>query len=282
MPKQYQAILWVIVSAAGFNINFAVLKHLEKFYSMYLLGFMVMLLASIWLIPFVIRNYRLLNISMKGSFILRGILEAVCFSMLFIAITMLPLPTLTALNFIRPLLMIILGIWLLSEKSSNLIWITLFASAIGMLIITRPTIMPYGLGTIYLIISSIGFAYCGVIIKRLVTNNDPNIVTFYMFIITPIFLSVPAIYHWQWINNIEHIGLLILASSGFFIGQIGVSKSLSMASLGLLSPFQFTNLIFASILGWKFFDEVIDIYTMIGAIIILVSVSILAFYYDKK
>jgi len=50
---------------------------------------------------------------------------------------------------------------------------------------------------------------------------------------------------------------------------MSISKAYSKADLSVVQPFDFTRLIFTSIIAYFAFDEIIDIYSLIGALIIV-------------
>ena len=55
------------------------------------------------------------------------------------------------------------------------------------------------------------------------------------------------------------------------ITHTSLVRAYKRADLSLLAPFEFLNLVFASILGWYVFQESLDVWTIVGGIIIFLA-----------
>ena len=77
--------------------------------------------------------------------------------------------------------------------------------------------------------------------------------------------------------------LMLLLSIGIFgsIGQYGITFAYKVASSREVGVFEYTQVIFSSILGIVFLNEIPDIYSVIGYVIITVT-GIYMFNYNKK
>jgi drug/metabolite transporter (DMT)-like permease len=95
-------------------------------------------------------------------------------------------------------------------------------------------------------------------------------------------VSAPlAIYFWTDLSREELLlcyGIALLS----IIGQYGIAKTYSLVDVTLTLPFDFTRLIVASILAYVFFAEVPDIYSYIGAGVIIASSIYIAHREAKK
>jgi drug/metabolite transporter (DMT)-like permease len=86
-----------------------------------------------------------------------------------------------------------------------------------------------------------------------------------VLIMTPISFF-PSLYVWTTPNSFEIIMLLIMIACIASIGNFLWTKALSEEALTSLMPFEFTKLLFATILGVLFFNEKLDLITIICGI----------------
>src|SRR6187399_2087403 len=98
----------------------------------------------------------------------RGVLEYGAFTLSFYSLGYLgdyfSLPMHTALNFITPLLATVAAIFILKERGYMHTWLALLIGFAGVLVITRPGMIPLSPGVLYVLGAALGFSMCGVVI----------------------------------------------------------------------------------------------------------------------
>ena len=95
-------------------------------------------------------------------------------------------------------------------------------------------------------------------------------------------VSMPfAVIFWEELTREQLLWCYLIAALSI-IGQYGIAKSYSLVDVTLTLPFDFTRLIIASILAYIFFAEVPDIYSYIGAGIIITSSTYIAYREAKR
>ncbi|MFZ4124814.1 MAG: DMT family transporter [Rickettsiales bacterium] len=203
---------------------------------------------------------------------LRAVLEYGAYSLTLISLSYLgdvfTLPMHTALNFITPLLATVITIIVLKEKSHPHTWIALLIGVIGVLIITRPGMIPANAGVLYVLGAALGFSFCGVVIKLLSSTESPKHIAFYMLLLTSIFSIPMGIYHWQ-TPSLEGWGWLITIGVLSYAVQILVGMAISKVPYMVIIPLNFVMLVFTTILSYFVFHKLIDGWTLVGALIIL-------------
>ena len=73
------------------------------------------------------------------------------------------------------------------------------------------------------------------------------------------------------VYTLTYFIFFIVAVAGF-LTQLFMAQSLKMGEITLIMPIQFNKLIWLSIIGFIFFNEIPDIWVWIGAILIFVSI----------
>ena len=95
-------------------------------------------------------------------------------------------------------------------------------------------------------------------------------------------MSIPfAVPYYQDLGLIEVV-LFIFLGLVSNLTHIYISLSYSKADLSVVQPFDFSRLIFTSLIAYFVFEEVIDLWVVIGSIVILSGVFVAAPKRKKK
>jgi drug/metabolite transporter (DMT)-like permease len=180
------------------------------------------------------------------------------------------LPMHTALNFASPLIATVAAIVILREKSYSHTWIALFIGFVGLLLITRPGIMPASAGVLFVLAAATAFSLCGIVIKLLTRTESAHSIAFYMLLLTTI-LALPAgMYYWQTPSTEGWVWLIVIGLIAY-AQQILVGKAIAKVPYMLLIPLNFTQLIFVTLLNYAVFGKLIDGYTLLGASVVFIG-----------
>jgi drug/metabolite transporter (DMT)-like permease len=184
------------------------------------------------------------------------------------------------LNKLSPVFVFILSYFFLKEKISGVQLLSLVISIIGATLIIKPqfkiSILPAAAGLLSAIISAIAYIYISLIGKKESTYT----VVFYFSCFSTIF-SIPVLVHNYTIPSITELFLLLLLGSLATVGQIALTYAYNSTQASEISIYDYSNIIFSSFLGYIFFLEKPDYYSILGGIAIILS-SLLLFFYDKK
>ena len=182
----------------------------------------------------------------------------------------LPIAEASATGFVSPLFVTALSIIFLSERVGMRRWAATAVGLIGVLVILRPGTSAFHAAAFFPVISALSWA-CTLIMTRMMSGRDPAITTMtYSSIvgISILTLLVPFV----WVAPSWHdllFGLLIGVAST--LGQWIVVLAFRYADASVLAPFQYTQLLWVSILGFLVFGELPDIWTVVGAAFIVAS-----------
>jgi drug/metabolite transporter (DMT)-like permease len=203
-------------------------------------------------------------------FMLRATLEFVAFSLSFYSLQYLDLPKHTALNFLTPLLSTLVVILVLKEKGYTHTWVALVLGFVGMLIVTRPGVIPFNIGVMYVLGAAFTFSFCSTVIKLLTLKESPEKIAFYMLSLTTLIALPFGIYHWK-TPSLEGWFWLCVIGVIAYAQQIMVAKAISKVPLLTLTPLNFLQLVFSSLLSYAVYAKLIDRWTFIGALVILAA-----------
>lgn len=178
------------------------------------------------------------------------------------------LPMHTSLNFITPLLATVATIVVLKEKSHVHTWVSLAIGFVGVLVITRPGIMPASPGVLYVLGAALCFSFCGVVIKLLCSSESPMKIAFFMLVMTTILAAPLGIMEWQDPTPENWFWLAVIGVLTYLV-QVLVGKAISKVPYMVIIPLNFVQLVFSTVLGYMVFTQLIDKWTFMGALVIL-------------
>ena len=270
--KENVGILFIIVALLSFSILDAIQKYTVINHSIFQI-LMIKYLFVLFLSVFESRrkkNYIFYN-SKKIKFqILRSllsVLESGCFVLSF---RYLSLADVHSIGSMTPVIVVALSALILREYVSIKIWIAIFVGFVGMLIILRPGSTIFNL---YSLIPLCGAFFLGFyqIVTRKVSKYDSNETSlFYTGIIGLLIMFFLSIFYWQPVNLLS---VVLLGSGGVFfsLGIYFQILALSNARASIIQPFHYTLIFWAILFGYILYNDVPDIFTICGVLIIVAS-----------
>ena len=201
----------------------------------------------------------------------RGILAAGSATLFIIAISQVPLADAITVTFIAPLVVTILSAVLLAEKVGLHRWSAIIAGFAGTVIVIRPGFENFHPALLLVFLAAILFAGRQIISRLLSSSDNVYTTVAYTALASSVMLSVPAYFVWITPQTNQQLILLTLMALLAGLAEFMVIKALQIAHAGLVAPVQYTILIWGTIYGLILFADIPDIFTFIGAAIIIVS-----------
>ena len=295
-----KGIILILLGMLIFSLQDSIMKYIYNFVSLYevylirtLVSFVVILLfLKIAKKPIIFKTqYPLLTYC-------RVILFFFGFSSFYISLTVMPLVTATALFFVTPFLITIFAKFFLKEQIGPRRWLAVIIGFVGVYIILNPNFSNFD----YLSLTPIFCAFCYslsmIIIKKTSEKDSVYTQTFTFYfgaiIISLIFYFIigdgqynttdhPAfqfIFR-EWFTSLE-TSMLIMIATGLTasVAFLLLFTAYRIASPAVISPFEYSIIIWSSLSGWFFFNEIPDLKTIIG-IFLIVCGGIYIFFREK-
>ena len=202
--------------------------------------------------------------------ILRSILLVASTLTFWLALMFLPLVDCVVVLFVSPILVTMLAAPLLGESVGRHRWIAVIIGFVGVMVVMRPGFTIFDWMSILPLITAL--FYAGVQIStRILGRTDGALTTLlYSSAGGAIISTIGVLFFWvtpslgQW---------FVLGWLGFLgaLGHYLMIKAYEIAPASLLAPFDYTTLIWATILGFIAFGDLPDTWTVLGALIIMSS-----------
>ena len=186
----------------------------------------------------------------------------------FYAIAFIPLAEVFALEFTTPIWTLILAALILGERITLVRVAAVILGFAGVLIILRPGISPVGLPQVAALLSALGFAFSTyVMTRRLMRTDTPLTMLFWMVAIqTPLALFA-GLDAWVWPTGWSW-GWIAVVGVGSLTAHYCMARALSLVDANVVVPMDFVRLPLAMIVGWLAYAELIDLWVVVGAVVI--------------
>jgi drug/metabolite transporter (DMT)-like permease len=226
---------------------------------------LIMLLAAIWC-----RQFNPLTSKRPGLQIVRG-LGLVGSAVLFIsALQVLPVAEASAITFVSPIFVTALSIPFLGETIGWRRWTAAVIGLLGVLVIVRPGTGAFHPGAILPILSSFCWAIALVATRRTSASDDARTTMTYSALVGLACLTLLVPFFWETPSWREILlGTFVGASST--AGHWMVVIAFRYAGASVLAPFSYSQILWATLLGYLVFGAIPDGWTWLGAGVIIAS-----------
>ena len=211
--------------------------------------------------------YKSKNIKLQIFRSVLSVIESGCFVLSF---KYLSLANAHSVGSLAPVIVVALSAIILKEKVSPKTWIAIFIGFIGVLIILRPTSSIFDPKALLPLITAFVLGFYQIITKKVSLYDKNETSLFYTSIIGIITMSLLASNFWLPIDKSSYLmflGIGIFFSLGLYFQIIALSK----ARASIIQPFHYTLIFWAIIFGYIFYNDIPDMFTVIGAVIITCS-----------
>ena len=193
-----------------------------------------------------------------------------------LAVSYLQLDVFYSIVFLMPIFVTIFGVTILKETLHYLQYIVILLAFIGMLLVIKPIFDANMniLGIIYALIVTITGAFSATMVKKYLPNEKPFSNIFYVFLFSFI-LSIVLNFRPNNISiivpNISIILIVICISIITFIAATVYILAYQKGNSIFVAPTQYFQLLFGILFGYLFFQEVIQLNTLLGLLVIIIA-----------
>ena len=295
-----KGIILILIAMMVFSVQDGIMKHIYNFVSLYEIYLIRTVVSFILILIFLILTKK--PIVFKSQYpiltLCRVILFFFGFSSFYISLTVLPLGTATALFFVTPFLITIFAHFFLKEEIGPRRWTAVAVGFVGVYITLNPDFSNFNYLSLLPILCAFCYSLSMIIIKKTSDKDSVYTQTFTFYIGAIIFSIIfyfvigdgkfnttehPAAQFIlrEWFVDIEN-SILFMVATGVTatVAFLLLFTAYSIASPAVVSPFEYSILLWSPLIGWIYFNEVPTLSTVIG-ILIIVSSGIYIFLREK-
>ncbi|MDM7932683.1 DMT family transporter [Tabrizicola sp.] len=189
----------------------------------------------------------------------------------FFAFSQLPLATCYAIFFAMPLLITLLAIPMLGEKVGIRRGVAVVVGLLGVLIVLRPGGGEgFSIGHLAALGAAVTGAMTSVIVRKIGQAERSVVLMLYPMVLT--FFAMGAMMPFVYVEmTVTDLGLTAVMAFLGMLGALGIIAAYRSAPAVIVAPMQYSQIIWAALYGWLFFDESVDFYTGVGSAVIIAS-----------
>ena len=202
--------------------------------------------------------------------IYRAVVASLAMLAFFKSFHLLPLAEVSSISFASIMITTILAIYLLKEKVGQRRWIAIFIGFLGILIILRPGTNLFNMNMLLPLLGAAALSIAIIIMKSVLKFDTPPTCSFYMHILVATIMTISLFFSFS-VPSFKDF--LLLFCMGFVggIAQILATNAYRLCDVSVLSPIDYSSILWAITFGIIFFSDYPDIYVILGSLIIVIS-----------
>ena len=283
ISRKSKGILYIMVAAFGFAMMSLFVKlagDLPAFQKAFFRNFVALIFIFIMMlrekVSFIPPKEHIPDLLGRSFF---GTMGLLCN---FYALGRLNLSDANMLNKLSPFFAIIFSIFLLKERPKFAQIIGVAVAFVGSLFIIKPGFdNPQVLPAVAGLLGGMGAGIAYTFVRRLGQKQENSRRIVFFFSAFSCILCLPfLIFEYERMSGLQLI-YLILAGTFACIGQLGITKAYICAPAREISVYDYTQVIFAAVLGFFVFGDIPDWLSVLGYILII-GAGVAMFFYNKK
>ncbi len=267
-----RGIVFALIAMMLFSCMAAIAKHFADSYSAFQIAFFRFFFALFPLFPLIVSSGGLDVFKTKRfpGHVWRSIVGTLSLISYFYSLQHLPLADAVAVSFTNPLFITLLSMVLLKEKVGLNRWIAIVLGFVGVVIIAQPDGLTLNIGVIYGLVSSMFYALAMISLRTLGSTEKVLTTTAYFTILASCMLAVPAAFSW---TPPSFIDLMIFILCGLLagIGQLFLTSAYQNAPPSVISPFNYSSILWAVIIGFIAWGQIPALHVWIGSGLVIAT-----------
>ncbi len=199
----------------------------------------------------------------------------------FYAIDRMNIADANMLNKLSPFFAIVFSCFILKERANKVEWSMVAIAFAGALLVMKPSFNVEFVPALVGALGGMGAGAAYTFVRLLGKRGERGKMIVFFFSSFSTLVTLPFIlldYHpmalWQW-------GMLVLAGIAAMGGQLNITAAYTYAPAKEISVFDYSQIIFAALLGFFFLDQIPDVYSVTGYVLII-GAAVVRWRYQQK
>ena len=243
----------------------------------------VALFSSLFIIGRMVKNKEDIKVP-KGNFkylFIRAFSGTAGLMCNFYAIDNLNISDASMLNKLSPFFATIFSIFVLKEVANKIEWSAIILAFTGALFVVKPSFNLDSFPAVIGVFSGLGAGLAYAYVRKLSKNGVKGPIIVFAFSLFSCAITLPKILFDYTYMAPRQIIFLLLAGIAATGGQFSITAAYAKAPAKEISVFDYTQVVFAALLGFTFLGEMPEVFSVIGYIIII-GVAIFKWLYNMK
>jgi drug/metabolite transporter (DMT)-like permease len=266
-----RGILWMLAAAVFFSGLNTSIRLATSEVPVFEVVFFRNFFNLVFMLPWLARiGWSALRTERLGLHALRSTLGLISMMLQFSALALMPLAEATAISFTAPLFAVIGAALVVGETVRLRRWIAIVVGFIGVAVILRPGAGAMQGAALLMLAGSTSVGIGFVCVKLLSRTESPNAMVLFMGLFMAPVSLIPALFVWQWPSLIGW-GYLVGVGACATLGHLCFNRAFAAADASAVLPYDYTRLLFVAVIAFVLFGEMPDLWTWVGAGIIVAA-----------
>lgn len=271
--RQAGGILLIMLATLSFAMLDTLAKHATQVVPLLmLLWFRYLFQAVVTLVlRFPVQKKRLFATPNPRFQTLRGVLLLITSACAFFGLQYLPVGEFTAMTMLSPMAASAMAAWTLKTHVSPRRWALMGLGLLGVLLVVRPGGQVFGWALLFPVVLVTSYAWFQVLTSRLSGDENPYTTHFYTGLVGAVVLTPIMLFSWNTAALLSYWYWFLLVGFLGTFGHLMLIRAYNRANAVVLSPYLYTQIAFATLLGWLVFRHVPDALAWAGIAVIAAS-----------
>jgi drug/metabolite transporter (DMT)-like permease len=279
-----KAIAWMMGALASFAAMTVSIRELTGEMHAFQMLFIRSAIGLLILLPLITRSRRggwsQIRRQYLPGHLLRNIIHFTGQVLWIFSIALLPLATVSAIEFTSPLWAGVLAVLFLGERM-NIGRSAAFALGfVGILVIVRPGFVDVSEGILIMLVGAFFFGATGAVTKWLTGRETALAIIFYMVLMQAVFGAAASLFVWRPMVPEQTPWLVLMAVTGLS-AHFCLTSALAEADATFVMPLEFLRLPVVALAGFLLYAEAFELVTLLGALIIF-SGNYVSLWYETR
>lgn len=273
--KNLRGIVAMLIAMLLFSGNDALMKYarqsLETGQAMFVRGLFAIVILAV--VVSAMRGWRDLPHAFHRLALLRAGTESLIATLYIAALSAIALADITAILMLTPLILTAISVLFLGEKVGWRRWSAVIVGFAGILLVVRPGGQVAPLWAVLMAFGSAVLVAVRDVMTRRMPVSIPSLMLTLTTTLATILAGLALIVSWQsWqAMSLPVLATLAGAAVMVLIGSYAIIEAFRDADLSVVSPFRYSVILWAVILGFAMFGEVPTMLSLIGLGLVIAS-----------
>lgn len=266
------AALWMTGSIASFSAMAIATRQIKGLHDTFEIMTVRSIIGFVLVVSIAFAMGRLSEVKAQrlGGHLARNIVHFTGQNLWLLALTMIPLAQVFAIEFTSPIWVIILAPFFLGERITATRIAAALLGFLGILIVARPNFSNLDPGVIAAAACAICFALTGIATKALTRAESIVSILFWLTLMQSVMGAVLAAWDGQiTLPTAQTLPWLVLIGFCGVLAHLCLTSALRLAPASFVMPIDFARLPLIALVGWLFYNEAIDLWVFVGAVLII-------------
>lgn len=269
-PSNAKAASWMVGWLTLMLVLLVAGRELSRELDVFLIMELRSAIGLIMLSPLIVMNggFASLKTARPLQYLGRNIVHYAAQYGWFLALTLIPLAQVVAIEFTMPIWTALLAVGFLGERLNAWKILAIVLGLVGVVIIVQPGAAPVSPGQLVMVLAAVGFGVSIVMMKSLTRTDSVVAIIFWMLVIQSLIGLLPAYHYWRWPSAQAWPWVIVIAFSGTY-SHYCVTQAMRYADTTVVVPMDFLRVPLSAAVGWLIYSERLDAATIAGAALIL-------------